>query len=140
MNKKRINLLVLIVSLVTILFVPASYNAPQALSRSSEDFDYVPDEVLVRFNRVESVAFDEDTSLVRSILRELHGEIRTYNKREISVDNWDPKTIASRSILGDSSIIRLVVPDFIGVDLAIRFLRSLPNERQVRFSWASKCL
>jgi len=127
MNKKRINLLVLIVSLVTILFAPAGFNAPQALSRSSEDFDYVPDEVLVRFNRVESVAFDEDTSLVRSILRELHGEIRTYNKREISVDNWDPKTIASRSILGDSSIIRLVVPDFIGVDLAIRFLRSLPN-------------
>lgn len=127
MNNKRVGLLFLMVSLVTILFVPTGYIAPQALSRSTEDFDYVPDEVLVRFNQPEPGAIVEETRLIRSILRELQGRIRTYRKRDISVEDWEPTNMAHRSILGDPSVIRLAAPDFIGVDLAIRFLRSLPN-------------
>lgn len=126
MQKQRTGYLVSTVIVVIFLFMLAGYNVPQVTSSSPVIQDHRSNEVLVRFNQAETSSLEEHKCLVRSILAELQGKIRTFKKKEISTQEWDPSILAHRSILGDSSVIRLVVPDFIGVDLAIRFLNSLP--------------
>lgn len=82
---------------------------------------YVPNEVLVKFKK------DMDTDSIRVAINSVQGKIISNSKDEIIPDVWDSANISHRSFLLDLDLFHIKVPESIGTEQAIYYLKFNPN-------------
>ena len=125
--KKLATVLLISLSVFLILLIfKADTKATQTAQTEYEPQEYVPNEVLVRFKEVVIGDFRENKWLIRNVIKSVQGKIKTYLKQEKNTYDWEPTIFTHRSFIGDPYSFHLKVPEYIGAERAIEFLRSVP--------------
>jgi subtilisin family serine protease len=114
-------------SLILWAIIGSSSKATQAPQKEYDPEEYVPDEVLVKFK--EDVVGDlvQNKSLVQNIIDAIQGNIKTYLGQEVTTTYWEPSILTNRSFIGDPYLFHIKLPEGIGVDNALSFLKSLAS-------------
>ncbi len=97
--------------------------AAQAIDDSRE---FAPHELLVRLKEASVGDLIRNQWLVRNIISQVQGRIKTYLNEEKGTLDWDPSELTNRSFHSDPYLFHILVPEEIELDYAIRRLESNP--------------
>ncbi len=125
--KKALTIIVAVTFICLIfLSLGTSSRATQVSQPGYSPEEYVPNEVIVKFK--EDVVGDlvQNKWLIQNAVDATQGIIKTYLGQEVNTVHWDPTVLSHRSFIGDSYLFHIRVPEFIGVDEAISFFKSIP--------------
>jgi subtilisin family serine protease len=105
---------------ITLIFLFLRSNPGATQSEYVPQEDYVPDEVLVKFEK-EVSKYD-----IQDAINSVQGKIITYQNKEISPFQWDPSLSSHKSFYLDNDLFHLKVPEAVGTEQAIFVLRQIP--------------
>ena len=109
-----------------ILIVSSGSNATGTLHPNADSQDFVPHELLVKFNEDTVGDIIQSRWLILNIISQVQGRIKTYLREEKETFDWDPSVFKNRSFHADPYLFHIRVPEEIDLDYAIARLRSNP--------------
>ncbi len=119
--------------IVAVTFICLSFLSVGTISKATQvsqpgngPEEYVPNEVIVKFNEDVVGDLSQNKWLIQNAVDATQGTIKTYLGQEVSSVNWDPSVLSHRSFIGDSYLFHIRVAESIGVDEAISFFKSIP--------------
>lgn len=119
--KKFQILLLLFFFLPLVVFLSGGRNAEIPQVDPSTKWEYVPNEVLVKFKE------GTGRAIVQYVIEAVEGRIKTYLGKEMSASEWDAQIPTLRSFLADPDLIHVKVPESVGTELAIYLLNQNLN-------------
>jgi subtilisin family serine protease len=108
------------------LSIGTSSKATQVSQPRYSPEEYVPNEVIFKFKEDAVGDIVQNRRLIENVLSSAHGRIKTYLNQEIGLLDWDPAIFSHRSFIGDPYLFHIRLPEYIGVDEAISFFKSIP--------------
>jgi len=109
-----------------VLFVRSSLVTKSTSQAIDDSREFAPHELLVRLKEASVGDLIGNQSLVRSIISQVQGRIKTYLNEEKGLLDWNPAVLTNRSFHSDPYLFHIQVPEEIELDYAIRRLESNP--------------
>lgn len=110
---------------ISLIFLFTSNNSVISQKEYATLEEYVPNEVLVKFNK------DVARYSIQDTINSVEGKIITYLKKERNPFLWNPDDITERSFRSDPDLFHIKVPESIGTERAIFYLKQSPYVKHV---------